>query len=258
MENLPGADAVRFWPVCLDILHTARLPAPCVVDEELSVDAEHPIEQFFIIVFVRLADGTSCNITHGVDADGLEFFGVAAPDAPKVRQRTVRPELPAVAHFVKLRDADAIFIRRDVLCHDVHGDFAEVEICTDACRGRDACGAQHIEDHGLRQLSGGHVIRLEVAGHIHHHLVDGVDVDVLGRDVFEIDIVDLRADLNVFCHPRRGNEIIYFSGWVSRQFIGVEALFGKAASFAPPFRVDFLDTLHHFKKPRSAGDAVCL
>lgn len=26
----------------------------------------------------------------------------------------------------------------------------------------------------------------------------------------------------------------------------------------PPFRVDLLDTLHHFKKPRSAGDAVCL
>ena len=57
MENLPGADAVRFRPVCLDILHTARLPAPCVVDEEFSVDTEHPIEQFFIVVFVRLADG---------------------------------------------------------------------------------------------------------------------------------------------------------------------------------------------------------
>ena len=98
----------------------------------------------------------------------------------------------------------------------------------------------------------------EIPSGVDEHLVDGVDVDVLGRDVFEIDIVDLRADLNVFCHPRRGNEIIYFSGWVSRQFIGVEALFGKAASFAPPFRVDFLDTLHHFKKPRSAGDAVCL
>ena len=72
-------------------------------------------------------------------------------------------------------------------------------------------------------------------------------------------VVDLGADLNVFCHPRRGNEIIYLSGWVSRQFIGIAAFFGKfAASFAPPFRVDFLDMLHHFKKPRSAGDAVCL
>ena len=119
----------------------------------------------------------------------------------------MRPELPAVAHFVKLRDADAIFIRRDMLCHDVHGDLAEVEIRSDARRGRDARGVQHIEDHGPCQLAGGHVIRLEVAGHIHHHFIDGVDVDILGCDVFEIDIVDLRADLNVFRHLRRRDKI---------------------------------------------------
>ena len=84
-------------------------------------------------------------------------------------------------------------------------------------------------------------------------------MDILRGDVFQVYVVDLGADLNVFCHPRRGNEIIYFSGWISRQFIGIAAFFGKfAASFAPPFRVDFLDMLHHFKKPRSAGDAVCL
>ena len=83
-------------------------------------------------------------------------------------------------------------------------------------------------------------------------------MNVLRGDVFQVYVVDLGADLDVFCHPRRGNEIIYFSGRINRQFIGVEALFGKAASFAPPFRVDFLDSRYHFKKPRSAGDAVCL
>ena len=247
LQDLPGADAVRFRTVCLDILHPARLPAPCVVDEEFSVDAEHPIEQFFIIVFVRLADGASCNIPHGVDADGFQLLCITAPNAPEICQRAVRPKLLTVAHFVKLRNADTIFVRLHMLRHNVHSDLAEIEIAADARRGRDARGAQHIEDHGLRQLAGGHMIRLEVAGHIHHHLVDGVDVDVLRGDVFQVYVVDLGADLDVFCHPRRGNEIIYLSGWVSRQFIGVEALFGKAASFAPPFRVDFLDALHHFK-----------
>ena len=207
LENLSRADAVRFRPVCLDILHTARLPAPCVVDEELSVDAEHPIEQFFIIVFVRLADGASCNIAHGVDADGFQLLCITAPNTPEICQRAVRPKLLTVAHFVKLRNADAIFVRLHMLRHNVHSDLAEIEIAADARRGRDARGAQHIEDHGLRQLAGGHMIRLEVAGHIHHHLVDGVDVDVLGRDVFEIDIVDLRADLNVFRHLRRRDKI---------------------------------------------------
>ena len=258
LQNLPGADAVRFRPVCLDILHTARLPAPCVVDEEFSVDAEHPIEQFFIVVFVRLADGASCNIPHGVDADGFQLFCITVPNAPEICQRAVRPKLLTVAHFVKLRNADAIFVRLDVLCHNVHSDLAEIEVAADACRGCDARGVQDVRDHNLCQLTGGHVVSLQIARHIHHHLVDGIDMDVLRGDVFQVYVVDLGADLNVFCHPRRGNEIIYLSGWVSRQFIGVEALFGKAASFAPLFRVDFLDTLHHFKKPCSAGDAVCL
>ena len=77
------------------------------VDEQLCVDAEHLVEQLFVVVFARLADGAFCNVAHGVDTDGLELFGVTPSNAPKIRQRTVRPELPAVAHFVKLRDADA-------------------------------------------------------------------------------------------------------------------------------------------------------
>ena len=259
LQNLPGADTVCLRPVRFDVFHPAWFPAPCMVDEELSVDAEHLVEQLFVVIFARLADGAFCNVAHRVDTDGLELFGVAAPDAPKVRQRTVRPELPAVAHFVKLRDADAIFIRRDVLRHDVHGDLAEVEIRSDARRGRDARGVQHIEDHGLCQLMGGHVIRLEVAGHIHHHFIDGVDVDVLGRDVFEIDVVDLRADLNVFRHLRRRDKITHRARRVSCQLISVAALFKKiAACFAPTFGVDFLDALDHFKEPCSAGNTVCL
>ena len=169
------------------------------------------------------------------------------------------PKLLTVAHFVKRRNADAVFVRLDVLRHDVHGDLAEVEICSDARRGRDARGVQHIEDHGLCQLAGGHVIRLEVAGHVHHHLIDGVDVDILGRDVFEIDIVDLRADLNVFRHLRRRDKIAHRARRVSSQLAGIIAFFKEvAARFAPPFSIDFLDALHYFEKSRSAWDAVGL
>ena len=61
-------------------------------------------------------------------------------------------------------------------------------------------------------------------------------MDVLGRDVFEIDIVDLRADLNVFRHLRRRDKITHRARRVSRQFVGIAALFKKiAACFAPPF-----------------------
>ena len=224
LQNLPGADAVCLRPVRFDVFHPARLPAPGVVDEQLCVDAEHLVEQLFVVVFARLADGAFCNVAHGVDTDGLELFGVTPSDAPKIRQRTVRPEMPAVAHFVKLRDADAIFIRRDMLCHDVHGDLAEVEIRSDARRGCDARGVQDVRDHNLCQLTGGHVVSLQIVRHIHHHFIDGVDVDVLGCDVFEIDIVDLRANLNVFRHLRRRDKITHRARRVSRQFAGVTTL----------------------------------
>ena len=103
------------------------------------------------------------------------------------------------------------------------------------------------------------MVSLQIVRHIHHHLIDGVDVDVLGCDVFEIDIVDLRADLNVFRHLRRRDKITHRARRVSRQFVGIAALFKKiAACFAPPFGVDFLDALDYFEKSRSAGDAVGL
>ena len=82
-------------------------------------------------------------------------------------------------------------------------------------------------------------------------------MDVLGCDVFEIDIVDLRADLNVFRHLRRRDKITHRARRVSRQFIGVAALFKKiAACFAPPFGVDLLDALDDFEKSCSSWDAV--
>ena len=230
-----------------------------MVDEQLRVDTEHLIKQLLVAVFVRPADGAFCDVAHRVDADGLELFGVASPNTPEVRQRTVLPELSAVAHFVKLRNADAVFIRRNVLCHDVHGDLAEIEVCADARRGRDACGAQHIEDHGLRQFAGRHVVGFEVAGHVHHHLINGVDVNILGRNVFEVDIVDLRADLNVFRHLRRCDKIPHRTQRISRKLTGVTAFLKEvAARFALPFGVDLLDALDYFEKSRSAGDAVGL
>ena len=179
LQNLPGADAVRLRPVRFDVLHPAWFPAPGMVDEQLCVDAEHLVEQLFVVVFVRLADGAFCNVAHGVDTDGLELFGVTPSNAPKVRQRTVRPELPAVAHFVKLCDADAIFIRRDVLRHDVHGDLAEVEICSDARRGRDAGVVQYVQYDAHGEFPRGQAVGLEIGRCVDEYLVDGIDVNVV-------------------------------------------------------------------------------
>ena len=171
---------------------------------------------------------------YGVEAMFLQLTAQSSAHAPEIGQGAVIPEESAVAFFVQFRNADVVLIRLDMLCENIHSDLAKIEIAANARRGCDARGVQDVRDHNLCQLTGGHAVSLQIVRHIHHHLIDGIDMNVLRGDVFQVYVVDLGADLDVFCHPRRGNEIIYLSGWVSRQFIGVEALFGKAASFAPP------------------------
>ena len=113
----------------------------------------------------------------------LQLFRVAAAHAPEVRQRTVLPKQRAVAPLVKLRDAHAVLVRRNALGHHVHRDLAEIEIRPYPRRRRDARRVQHVEDHGPRQLAGGRAVGLQIAGDVHQHLVDGVGVDILGRNI---------------------------------------------------------------------------
>ena len=49
---------------------------------------------------------------------------------------------------------------------------------------------------------------LEIGGGIDEHLVDAVDMDVLGGNVVKIDVVDPGAGFDVASHARRGYDIV--------------------------------------------------
>ncbi len=68
------------------------------------------------------------------------------------------PEQPAVGHFVQFGNPYAVFVRGDMLCTDIHGDFAQVEVCADACRRRDAGAGQHFQNQLSGKLPGGQLI----------------------------------------------------------------------------------------------------
>ena len=55
---------------------------------------------------------------------------------------------------------------------------------------------------------GGHLIAVKIVGSINENLVDGIGVDVLRRNVLQIDLVYPCAVFNVVGHPRRRNNII--------------------------------------------------
>jgi hypothetical protein len=53
----------------------------------------------------------------------------------------------------------------------------------------------------------------EVIGDVHEHLVDGIYVDVCGRYILEIDIINFRTALHIKRHMRRRDKIDIEVGW---------------------------------------------
>ena len=186
-EHLPVGQAVGIGMVSLNILHRDGLPAPGMVDQDLPVDTEGAVKPFLI----RLRP--DCNITHRIEPALHQTRGLSRADLPEVRQRCVIPEQASVAQLIQLRNADAVFVRRRLLGHDIHCHFGQVQICADAHRCGDARHVQHSADHrhghepcrmnpqSLRLF----LISREIRVTIDKALVNAVDMDMLFPGITE-------------------------------------------------------------------------
>ena len=237
-----------------------------MVDDQLGVDAEGFVEPVLAIGVER---GTR-NVAQSEKLHRLELLRDAFTDAPEIRQRAVCPEFFPEGHFVERRNANAVPVGPGFLGFDVHGDLGEKEIGADARRRRDAGIVQHVAHHRHGQLVGRHAIGAEIICHIDKNLVDGIDNDVLRRDVFQIGGVDPAAVFLVQAHPRRRDDVgnlqrrVFFYGF--RVEGGCGELVFSGFRVAPdctgtdsgvqPFPVDLLHALNHFKQTRPAGNAV--
>ena len=106
-----------------------------------------------------------------------------------------------------------------MLCHNIHSDLAEIEIGADPGGRRNAGLLQDILYHLACQISGTHAISAQIGSHIHHDLINGVDMNILRGDILQIDIVDPGAVFHVECHPWRGDQIINRKGWILLQIV---------------------------------------
>ena len=190
--------------VRFDCLHGAWLISPGVVDEQLCGNPEH-LKQRSLAVF-RIPG----NVTHGVQSHLFQLFGVAAADPPEVRQRLVIPQLFPESHFVQFCNADAVCICRHLFRHNVHGDFRKVQIRSDAGSRCDAGFTQYRLYHFHGKLVRRAVIGFQISCHVHKDFVNGIDVDIFRRNIPEIDLVDLCADLHIVCHLGLGGNEIQF------------------------------------------------
>ena len=179
------------------------------------------------------------------------------------------PQQIPVRLLVQLRNADTILVRRDVLCHNVHGQLCKVEVGADACRCGDAGVVQHLPHHGHGKLVGAHVVIGQIARHIDKNLIDGVGVNIRRGHIFEVGLVDLGGNVQIPLHPGRRNDVAQPQRRVSVQGIGIERGAGKVifTVLSPdrlvppdgslqPLGVDLFHPLDGFKQPRSAGYLV--
>ena len=118
----------------------------------------------------------------------------------------MRPKLTSELHLIQLCNADTVPVGGDVLRHNVHCHFAEEKIRTDPSGCCDAGCFKHIEDDLHGEVMCRELVSIQVVRHVHEHLVDGVDHNVLRRDIPEIDLIDASAVLHVVRHPRRRND----------------------------------------------------
>ena len=66
LQDLPGDDTFVLRLIGFHVRNSAGLPAPGMVDQNLRIDAEQPVQQFLAVVISRFADGTPGDVAHGI------------------------------------------------------------------------------------------------------------------------------------------------------------------------------------------------
>ena len=168
------------------------------------------------------------------------------------------PEYSAVAHLVKLGYSYAVFVGLTVFCIEVHCDFAKIKVRSYACRGGYACCFKHVKHHFHRKLTRRQAIGFEIIRCVNENLVDRINVDILGSNIFQIDIIYPGADLHVMRHSRRCGDECQLGRRVFNK-LGTKIRFMAEAmpgSLVFALGVDFAHLLNCLKKSRPAGDPI--
>ena len=104
-----------------------------------------------------------------------------------------------------------------MLCDNIHGNFCKIKVGTDSGGGSNPGAGKNVQDDRLGQIIGGHrcavgiTVDSFVRGDIHKYFINGVDMDIVGADIFQIDAVNICGYIDVALHLRCGyNEIDSF------------------------------------------------
>ena len=89
------------------------------------------------------------------------------------------PQRFFVKLFVQLSNTDSVFIRRDMLRHNIHCHLAQIHIRSNACCGGYTCSFQHVQNEHLCKATSVNVIKPEIARCVNKDLVDRIGENIL-------------------------------------------------------------------------------
>ena len=107
---------------------------------------------------------------------------------------------------------------------------------------------------------GPHTQRAQIWRGVDEHLVNRVDMDVLGCGVFEVDAIYLPADFQIVRHARLGDDHRALSpGERSRSHASQDSPINRPpGSMDRALDVDSIQALFYLKQPRTARNAIVL
>ena len=178
-----------------------------MVYQQFRVYAEQFIEQFFVVIALTVSDRASCDIAHREHTMFGQFFGITMTDPPEVGNRPVVPQKTAVTHLIKFRNTDAVFIRRGMFGHNIHGDLAQIQICAKTRRGRDAGLGKNVLYDLAGQFSCGQRIGIKVCGYVHKDFINRVNMNIFRSNVFQVNFIYFGAVFHIMRHTGRGDDI---------------------------------------------------
>ena len=161
-------------------------------------------------------------VAHRVTAESGKSPSCAAAYSPEIGYRGMTPQQFPIGLLIELRYPHALFIGGDVLCDYIHGDLGKVHIRAYACCRRYASRIEHLADHLHGKLMRGNSICGKIRRGVNEHLVNTVNVDVLGTYVFRVNRKDLRADLFIKKHARRGDYVRKLKSGIVLKSFGVK------------------------------------
>ena len=155
-----------------------------MIDQQFCIHSKKPIKKSFIIKIFRGSHGTPRNISHRIQAFRSQFLRITGADAPKIRDRLMRPQQLTIRDLIQTGDPHPILIRNDMFCQNIHCDLTQIHIRSNPRRCCDPGVLQYILDHLLCKLSRCLLIRFQIMCYIHKNFINGIYMYIFRGYIF--------------------------------------------------------------------------